>query len=142
VRADKNTLGVFREQGKHGDGSGANTGRSGQCPMIVTSGHSPLWAASARPRRGEHLSNTTSPSAGSAALNVIRGRHTGIPFPPIPSCVRGLSWPPPEEVSVPQGPFVRLARYYPANNEYGALAGAAGDAIIPSTIRSSSRTTY
>ena len=45
-------------------------------------------------------------------IDVIRGRHTGIPFPADAEIVFEGFMPPPEEVPVPEGPFGEWPGYY------------------------------
>ena len=94
--------------------SAANTGSAASTARWRSASASRrCWARSARRRPGRTCRNTTSPAAGSAApIEVIKGRHTGIPLPADAELVFEGFMPPPEEVAVPEGPFGEWPGYY------------------------------
>jgi 4-hydroxy-3-polyprenylbenzoate decarboxylase len=111
---DKNTLVVFIEPGKHGDAIRRKYWARGQhCPMVISVGQSPALGAVGPATPGPNVSEYD--IAGSRIgrpVNVIEGRHTGIPFPADSELVFEGFMPPPEELSVPEGPFGEWPGYY------------------------------
>jgi 4-hydroxy-3-polyprenylbenzoate decarboxylase len=105
---------VFIEHGKHGDVIRRKYWERGKhCPMIVTVGQSPVLGAVAPSTPGPGVGEYD--IAGSRlgrAVDVIRGRHTGIPFPADAEIVFEGFMPSPEEVAVPEGPFGEWPGYY------------------------------
>ena len=78
---DKNTLVVFIEHGKHGDVIRRKYWERGQhCPMVISVGQSPVLGAVGPSTPGPNVSEFD--IAGSRLgrpIDVITGRHTGIP---------------------------------------------------------------
>jgi 4-hydroxy-3-polyprenylbenzoate decarboxylase len=111
---DRNTLVVFIEHGKHGDVIRRKYWERGKhCPMIVTVGQSPVLGAVGPSTPGPGIGEYD--IAGSRLgrpIDVIHGRHTGIPFPADAEIVFEGFMPPPEEVAVPEGPFGEWPGYY------------------------------
>ncbi len=114
---DRNTLVVFIEHGKHGDVIRRKYWARGKhCPMVITVGQSPVLGAVGPATPAANVSEYD--IAGSRLgrpINVIRGRHTGIPFPADAEIVFEGFMPPPEELSVPEGPFGEWPGYYASN---------------------------
>jgi UbiD family decarboxylase len=111
---DKNTLCVFIEHGKHGDVIRRKYWERGQhCPMIVSVGQSPVLGAVGASTPGPNISEyAVAGSRLGRPVEVIRGRHTGIPFPADSELVFEGFMPSPEEVAVPEGPFGEWPGYY------------------------------
>jgi UbiD family decarboxylase len=111
---DKTTLAVFIEHGKHGDVIRRKYWARGQhCPMVISVGQAPVLGAVGASTPGPNISEYA--LAGSRLgrpVNVIRGRHTGIPFPAEAELVFEGFMPAPQEVAVPEGPFGEWPGYY------------------------------
>ena len=111
---DQTTLVVFIEHGKHGDVIRRKYWERGEhCPMVISVGQSPVLGAVAPSTPGPNVSEYE--IAGSRIgrpIEVIKGRHTGIPIPADAELVFEGFMPPPEEVAVPEGPFGEWPGYY------------------------------
>jgi 4-hydroxy-3-polyprenylbenzoate decarboxylase len=111
---DRDTLSVFIEHGKHGDVIRRKYWERGQhCPMAISVGQSPVLGAIGAATPGPNVSEYD--IAGSRLgrpIAVVNGRHTGIPFPADAELVFEGSMPPPEELSLPEGPFGEWPGYY------------------------------
>ena len=111
---DKDTLSVFIEHGKHGDVIRRKYWERAQhCPMAISVGQSPVLGAIGAATPGPNVSEYD--LAGSRlgrAIEVVEGRHTGIPFPADAELVFEGFMPPPEELSAPEGPFGEWPGYY------------------------------
>ncbi len=85
--------------------------------MVISVGQSPvLGAVGAVDARAERVGIRRSPAAGiGRPIEVIKGRHTGIPIPADAELVFEGFMPPPEEVAVPEGPFGEWPGYYASN---------------------------
>ncbi len=115
---DRTTLVVFIEHGKHGDVIRRKYWAKGEaCPMIVTVGQSPVLGAVGPATPGPNVSEyDVAGSRIGRAIEVINGRHTGIPFPADAEVAFEGFMPPPDEVSVPEGPFGEWPGYYASNS--------------------------
>jgi UbiD family decarboxylase len=115
---DKNTLVVFIEGGKHGDVIRRKYWERGQpCPMVVSVGQSPVLGAVGASTPGPNVSEyAVAGSRIGRPIEVIRGKHTGIPFPADAELVFEGFMPPPQEVAVPEGPFGEWPGYYASNS--------------------------
>ncbi|MEA2988615.1 MAG: hypothetical protein QOG83_1326 [Alphaproteobacteria bacterium] len=111
---DKNTLVVFIEGGKHGDVIRKKYWARGQhCPMVISVGQSPVLGAVGPSTPGPNVSEyDVAGSRIGRAIEVINGKHTGIPFPADAEIVFEGFMPSPEEVAVPEGPFGEWPGYY------------------------------
>jgi UbiD family decarboxylase len=114
---DRNTLGVFIEHGKHGDVIRRKYWARGEaCPMVISVGQSPVLGAVAASTPAVNVSEYA--IAGSRLgrpIDVIAGRHTGIPFPADSELVFEGVMPPPEQIALPEGPFGEWPGYYASN---------------------------
>ncbi|MEA2936538.1 MAG: hypothetical protein QOC56_42, partial [Alphaproteobacteria bacterium] len=111
---DKNTLVVFIEGGKHGDVIRKKYwARAQHCPMVISVGQSPVLGAVGPSTPGPNVSEyDVAGSRIGRAIEVINGKHTGIPFPADAEIVFEGFMPSPEEVAVPEGPFGEWPGYY------------------------------
>jgi 4-hydroxy-3-polyprenylbenzoate decarboxylase len=114
---DKNTLVVFIEGGKHGDVIRRKYWERGEpCPMVVSVGQSPVLGAVGASTPGPNVSEyAVAGSRIGRPIEVIRGKHTGIPFPADAELVFEGFMPSPREVSAPEGPFGEWPGYYASN---------------------------
>ena len=114
---DKNTLVVFIEPGKHGDIIRKKYWARGQhCPMVISVGQSPALGAVGPATPGPNISEYDLAGARiGRPVQVIKGRHTGIPLPADAELVFEGFMPSPEEISVPEGPFGEWPGYYASN---------------------------
>jgi 4-hydroxy-3-polyprenylbenzoate decarboxylase len=115
---DKRTLVVFIETGKHGDVIRRKYWDRGRpCPLVVSVGQAPVLGAVAASTPGPGISEfAVAGSRIGQAISLIEGRHTGIPFPADAELVFEGFMPPPDEVSVPEGPFGEWPGYYASNS--------------------------
>ena len=111
---DRKTLCVFIEHGKHGDVIRRKYWARGQpCPMIVSVGQSPVLGAVGAATSGPHVSEyAVAGSRLGRPVEVIDGKHTGIPFPADAELVFEGFMPAPETASAPEGPFGEWPGYY------------------------------
>jgi UbiD family decarboxylase len=115
---DDKTLIAFIEHGKHGDVIRRKYWERGQpCPMVISVGQAPVLGAVAASTPGPGQSEyDVAGSRLGKPIEVITGKHTGIPFPAHAEIVfEGFS-PPPSEVSAPEGPFGEWPGYYASNS--------------------------
>ena len=115
---DKNTLCVFIEPGKHGDVIRKKYWAAGtHCPMVVTVGQAPVLGAVAASTAAEGVSEFAIAGARlGRPVELLDGKHTGLPFPADAEIVFEGTMPPPEEVSVAEGPFGEWPGYYASNS--------------------------
>ncbi len=115
---DRDTLSVFIEHGKHGDVIRRKYWARGQhCPMAISVGQSPVLGAIGAATPGPNVSEYD--LAGGRlgrAIEVVNGRHTGLPIPADAELVFEGFMPPPEELSVPEGPFGEWPGYYASSS--------------------------
>ena len=115
---DKTTLSVFIEPGKHGDVIRKKYWARGEaCPMVVTVGQAPVLGAVG----GSAVSPGVSEFAVAGArigrpIELLDAKHTGIPFPADAEIAFEGIMPPPDEVSVAEGPFGEWPGYYASNS--------------------------
>ncbi len=111
---DKTTLVVFIEHGKHGDVIRRKYWAQGKpCPMAISVGQAPVLGATAASTPGPGVSEYD--IAGSRLgrpIEVIEGRHTGLPFPADSELVFEGFMPAPEVRAEPEGPFGEWPGYY------------------------------
>jgi 4-hydroxy-3-polyprenylbenzoate decarboxylase len=114
---DKSTLAVFIEHGKHGDVIRRKYWARGEhCPMVISVGQSPVLGAVGAATPGPNISEyAVAGSRLGRPIRVVRGRHTGIPFPADSELVFEGFMPSPDEVAVPEGPFGEWPGYYASN---------------------------
>ena len=114
---DKDTLSVFIEHGKHGDVIRRKYWARGEhCPMAISVGQAPVLGAVAASTPGPNISEyDVAGSRIGRPIEVIKGRHTGIPLPASAELVFEGFMPPPEELSLPEGPFGEWPGYYASN---------------------------
>ena len=115
---DKNTLVVFIEHGKHGDVIRRKYWERGMpCPMVVSVGQAPVLGAVAASTPGPGMSEfTVAGSRLGRPIELINGKHTGIPFPADSEIVFEGFMPPPDEKAVTEGPFGEWPGYYASNS--------------------------
>ncbi|MGH6769725.1 MAG: UbiD family decarboxylase [Xanthobacteraceae bacterium] len=111
---DKDTLSVFIEHGKHGDMIRRKYWERGRhCPMAISVGQSPVLGAIGAATPGPNVSEYDIAGARlGRPIEVVKGRHTGIPLPADAELVFEGFMPPPEELSAPEGPFGEWPGYY------------------------------
>jgi UbiD family decarboxylase len=111
---DSKTLSIFIEPGKHGDTIRKKYWERGKhCPMAVSVGQAPALGAIAASTLAENV--TEFAAAGGRLgrpIQLVQGRVTGIPFPADAELVFEGLMPPPEEVSMTEGPFGEWPGYY------------------------------
>ena len=115
---DDKTLGVFIENGKHGDMLRRKYWAKGQaCPIAISVGQAPIL--------GVVGSNTTKPGFSEYAeaggrigrpIDVVTARHTGLPIPADSELVFEGFMPPPEQETRPEGPFGEWPGYYASDS--------------------------
>jgi 4-hydroxy-3-polyprenylbenzoate decarboxylase len=111
---DAKTLSIFIEPGKHGDAIRKKYWARGRhCPVAVSVGQAPVLGAAAASTLPE---KTTEFAAAGGRLGkpipLVEGKVTGIPFPADAELVLEGTMPPPEEVSMQEGPFGEWPGYY------------------------------
>jgi UbiD family decarboxylase len=113
----RRTLIVFIEPGKHGDMIRRKYWQRGEpCPMVVCVGQAPVLGAAAASTPGPGISEyAVAGGRLGEGIKVIKGRHTGIPFPAEAELVFEGAMRPPEELSAPEGPFGEWPGYYASN---------------------------
>jgi 4-hydroxy-3-polyprenylbenzoate decarboxylase len=111
---DAKTLSIFIEPGKHGDTIRKKYWQRGKhCPIVVSVGQAPALGAAAASTPAEGV--TEFAAAGGRlgrAIELVTGRVTGLPFPADAELVFEGFMPPPEEVSMQEGPFGEWPGYY------------------------------
>jgi UbiD family decarboxylase len=111
---DRDTLSVFIEHGKHGDVIRRKYWARGEhCPMAISVGQSPVLGTIGAATPGPNVSEYD--IAGSRLgrpIEVVNGKHTGLPIPADAELVFEGFMPPPEELSLPEGPFGEWPGYY------------------------------
>jgi 4-hydroxy-3-polyprenylbenzoate decarboxylase len=120
---DSRTLTVFIEPGKQGDVIRRKYWSRGQnCPMAISVGQAPVLGIVAstayRPGVSEYA------EAGGRIgrpIDVVRGRHSGLPIPADAELVFEGFMPPPEVESRPEGPFGEWPGYYSADGPQPVL---------------------
>ncbi len=115
---DRGTLVVFIEPGKHGDAIRRKYWARGEpCPMVVCVGQAPVLGAAAASTPGPGVSEYAVAGARiGRPIDVIAGRHTGIPFPAEAEIVFEGFMEPPETRAAPEGPFGEWPGYYASNS--------------------------
>ncbi|MGE0653749.1 MAG: UbiD family decarboxylase domain-containing protein, partial [Alphaproteobacteria bacterium] len=115
---DRNTLTPFIEPGKHGDVIRKKYWARGEpCPMVISVGQAPVLGAAAASTAAEKVSEFA--IAGSRIgrpIEVITGKHTGVPFPADSEIIFEGFMPPPEQRAVDEGPFGEWPGYYASNS--------------------------
>ncbi len=108
---DKTTLCPFISPGKHGDVIRRKYWARGEpCPMVVSVGQAPVLGAAAASTAAEGVSEFAVAGARiGRAIELLDGKHTGVPFPADSELVFEGFMPPPDEQSVPEGPKARSA---------------------------------
>jgi UbiD family decarboxylase len=111
---EKDTLSVFIEQGKHGDLIRRKYWTRGQhCPMAISVGQSPVLGMIGAATPGPNVSEYDLAGARiGRPIEVVQGKHTGLPFPADAELVFEGFMAPPEELSAPEGPFGEWPGYY------------------------------
>ena len=111
---DDKTLCVFIEHGKHGDMIRHKYWARGEaCPMVVSAGQKPVLGAVAASTPGPGISEyAVAGSRIGRPIEIIKGKHTGIPFPADSEIVFEGFMPPPEQRSEAEGPFGEWPGYY------------------------------
>jgi 4-hydroxy-3-polyprenylbenzoate decarboxylase len=115
---DRNTLCPFIEPGKHGDVIRKKYWARGEaCPMVISVGQAPVLGAAAASTAAEKVSEFSLAGARiGRAIELITGKHTGIPFPNDSEIIFEGFMPPPEQRSVDEGPFGEWPGYYASNS--------------------------
>ena len=116
--ADKDTLAVFIEPGKHADIIREKYWAKGEaCPMAISVGQAPALGAAAASTLAEGASEFA--AAGGRLgrpIELIAGRHTGVPFPADSEIVFEGFMPPPSVETRTEGPFGEWPGYYASNS--------------------------
>jgi 4-hydroxy-3-polyprenylbenzoate decarboxylase len=111
---DEKTLGVFIEEGKHGDVIRRKWWAQGKpCPIAISVGQAPILGVVASAASKDNESEYA--SAGGRIgrpVDVVPGRVTGLPIPADAELVFDGYMPPPEEDSRIEGPFGEWPGYY------------------------------
>lgn len=113
---DKNTLSIFIEPGKHGDTIRKKYWARGEpCPMVVSVGQAPALGAAAASTIPEKASEfATAGGRMGRAVDLVRGKLTGVPFPADAELVFEGFMPSPDVASAIEGPFGEWPGYYAA----------------------------
>lgn len=114
---DKTTLCPFIEPGKHGDVIRRKYWDRGEaCPVVVSVGQAPVLGAAAASTAAHGVSEFAIAGARiGQAIELVNGKHTGLPFPASSEIVFEGFMPPPSERTVPEGPFGEWPGYYASN---------------------------
>ncbi len=111
---DAKTLSIFIEPGKHGDTIRKKYWARGEpCPIAVSVGQAPALGAAAASTPPEMTSEFA--AAGGRLgrpIQLVKGGVTGVPFPADAELVFEGTMPPPEELSMQEGPFGEWPGYY------------------------------
>jgi 4-hydroxy-3-polyprenylbenzoate decarboxylase len=111
---DSKTLSIFIEPGKHGDTIRKKYWSRGEpCPIAVSVGQAPALGAAAASTPPEMASEFA--AAGGRLgrpIQLVTGGVTGIPFPADAELVFEGTMPPPEQLSMQEGPFGEWPGYY------------------------------
>ena len=114
---DGRTLSVFIEPGKHADIIRKKYWAKGEhCPMVVSVGQAPALGAVAAQTMAENV--TEFAAAGGRLgrpIELVTGKLTGVPFPADCELVYEGFMPPPEEITMHEGPFGEWPGYYAAS---------------------------
>jgi 4-hydroxy-3-polyprenylbenzoate decarboxylase len=115
---DRNTLCPFIEPGKHGDVIRKKYWVRGEpCPMVISVGQAPVLGAAAASTAAEKVSEFALAGARiGRPIEVITGKHTGIPFPADSEIIFEGFMPPPDQRAVDEGPFGEWPGYYASNS--------------------------
>ncbi len=115
---DENTLVPFIEPGKHGDVIRKKYWARGEaCPMVISVGQAPVLGAAAASTAAEKVSEYALAGARiGRPIEVVAGKHTGIPFPADAEIVFEGFMPPPDRRSASEGPFGEWPGYYASNS--------------------------
>jgi UbiD family decarboxylase len=115
---EKDTLVPFIEPGKHGDVIRRKYWDRGEaCPMIVSVGQAPVLGAAAASTSPQGLSEYAVAGARlGRPIELVTGKHTGIPFPADSEIIFEGFMPPPSERSDAEGPFGEWPGYYASNS--------------------------
>lgn len=111
---DDKTLGVFIEEGKHGDVIRRKWWAQGKpCPIAISVGQAPILGvvASGASKDGEPEYATAGGRIG-RPVDVVPGRVTGLPIPADAELVYDGYMPPPQQDSRTEGPFGEWPGYY------------------------------
>jgi 4-hydroxy-3-polyprenylbenzoate decarboxylase len=111
---DSKTLCVFIEHGKHGDVIRRKYWERGQpCPMAISVGQKPVLGAAAASTPGPQVSEyAVAGSRIGQPIEVVAGKHTGLPIAADSELVFEGFMPPPDQRSEPEGPFGEWPGYY------------------------------
>jgi UbiD family decarboxylase len=111
---DEKTVNIFIEPGKHGDTIRKKYWARGEaCPFAVSVGQPPALSAASASTPPEGASEFAAAGARlGRPIELIKGKVTGIPFPADSEIVLEGFMPPPEQVSMPEGPFGEWPGYY------------------------------
>ncbi len=111
---DAKTLSIFIEPGKHGDIIRKKYWERGEpCPIVVSVGQAPALGAAAASTPPE-LTSEFAAAGGRLGrpIELVQGQITGLPFPADAELVFEGFMPPPDEVSMQEGPFGEWPGYY------------------------------
>ena len=111
---DKTTLSVSIEPGKDGDIIRRKYWAKGEaCPMIVTVGQAPVLGAVAASTFGEKVSEfAVAGGRIGRPIDILSGQITGLPFPADAELAFEGFMPPPDQRTLPEGPFGEWPGYY------------------------------
>jgi UbiD family decarboxylase len=111
---DSKTVSIFIEPGKHGDTIRKKYWQKGEpCPIVVSVGQAPALGAASASTLPEGVSEFAAAGARlGRPIQLLKGKVTGIPFPADSEIVFEGYMPPPEQVSVTEGPFGEWPGYH------------------------------
>ena len=111
---DERTLSIFIEPGKHADIIRKKYWARGEhCPIVISVGQAPALGAVSAQTFPENV--TEFAAAGGRigrAIELVKGKMTGIPFPADCELVYEGFMPSPDEVTMIEGPFGEWPGYY------------------------------
>jgi 4-hydroxy-3-polyprenylbenzoate decarboxylase len=111
---DEKTVNIFIEPGKHGDTIRKKYWARGEAaPFAVSVGQAPALSAASASTPPEGASEFAAAGARlGRPIELIQGKITGIPFPADSEIVLEGFMPPPEQVTMNEGPFGEWPGYY------------------------------
>ena len=115
---NKDTLSIFIEPGKHADLIREKYWARGQhAPIVVSVGQAPALGAVSATTIAEKVSEfAVAGGRLGRPIALVQGKVTGIPFPGDCELVYEGFMPPPDELSMEEGPFGEWPGYYASNS--------------------------
>ena len=120
---ERNLAGLYMAPGNNGSTICRKYWSKGQaCPMIVVAGEHPLIWASGCMKWAQGVSELEMAGGWAGeSLKVLRGTHTGLPFPAEAEIVIEGECPPKDQSSHPEAPFGEFTGYYTWSDEKGPV---------------------